>query len=202
MCELCANACRGATTRRGALGLSFSALTAAFAISSGNQHQKTPPETQNVIAPDAALDRLMKGNDRYVQGVSCRHDFANEREALAGGQNPFAAVLSCVDSRIAPECFDTARGDLFVGHDACGAVDATIKSVKDSSTLPGHLPSLVAAIKTAVDAVQGQGGDVLGNAIRRNVTLKCRSAQSRAAFLARLRNRAPPPTSPLSRVLK
>jgi len=69
MCELCANACRGATTRRGALGLSFSALTAAFAISSGNQHQKTPPETQNVIAPDAALDRLMKGNDRYVQGV-------------------------------------------------------------------------------------------------------------------------------------
>jgi len=114
MCELCANACRGATTRRGALGLSFSALTAAFAISSGNQHQKTPPETQNVIAPDAALDRLMKGNDRYVQGVSCRHDFAHEREALAGGQNPFAAVLSCVDSRIAPECFDTARGDLFV----------------------------------------------------------------------------------------
>ena len=80
----------------------------------GNQHQKTPPETQNVIAPDAALDRLMKGNDRYVQGVSCRHDFAHEREALAGGQNPFAAVLSCVDSRIAPECFDTARGDLFV----------------------------------------------------------------------------------------
>src|SRR5262252_6566849 len=114
MRELCANACRGATTRRGALGLSFSALTAAFAISSGNQHQKTPPETQNVIAPDAALDRLMKGNDRYVQGVSCRHDFAHEREALAGGQNPFAAVLSCADSRIAPECFDTARGDLFV----------------------------------------------------------------------------------------
>jgi carbonic anhydrase len=102
-----------------------------------------------------------------------RHDFAHEREALSTGQNPFAAVLSCADSRIAPElCFDTARGDLFVcriagnfasdemvasleyavqvlntplimvlGHEACGAVDATIKSVKDGSTLPGHLPS-------------------------------------------------------------
>jgi carbonic anhydrase len=91
-------------------------LAAAFAISSAEatNTKKTPPKPQNVIAPDAALDRLMKGNDRYVQGVSRRHDFAHEREALAGGQNSFAAVLSCADSRIAPEyCFDTARGDLF-----------------------------------------------------------------------------------------
>lgn len=35
--------------------------------------------------------------------------------ALAGGQNPFAGILSCADSRIAPEhAFDSARGDLFV----------------------------------------------------------------------------------------
>jgi carbonic anhydrase len=148
--------------------------------------------------PDAALDRLMKGNSRYVAGVSLRHDFTHEREALSTGQNPFAAVLSCAVSRIAPEyCFNTARGDLFVcriagnfasdemiasleyavqvlntplimvlGHEACGAVDATIKSIKDGSTLPGHLPSLVAAIKPAVDAVQGQGGDVTLNVER------------------------------------
>jgi carbonic anhydrase len=162
-----------------------------------------PPKPQNVISPDAALERLKKGNGRYVQGTTRRHDFAHEREVLSGGQNPFAAILSCADSRIAPElCFDTARGDLFVcrvagnfasdemvasleyavqvlktplimvlGHEACGAVDATITSVKDGTTLPGHLPSLVAALKPAVDAVQGQRGDVLGNAIRRNVTL-------------------------------
>jgi carbonic anhydrase len=65
--------------------------------------------------PDAALARLMKGNVRYVKGYSRNHDFAHEREALSAGQNPFAAVLGCADSRIAPEyCFDTARGDLFV----------------------------------------------------------------------------------------
>jgi carbonic anhydrase len=182
------------------LGLGWRSLLRGGA---GGQHKKDPPKPQNVVAPDAALDRLMKGNGHYVQGVSRRHDFLHEREALSTGQNPFAAVLSCADSRIAPEyCFDTARGDLFVcrvagnfasdemvasleyavqvlntplimvlGHEACDAVDATIKSVKDGSTLPGHLPSLVAAIKPAVDAVQGQGGDVLGNAIRRNVTL-------------------------------
>jgi carbonic anhydrase len=174
MCELCLNAWRGATTRRGALGLSFSALAAAFAVSPAEaaKTKKTPPKPQNVIGPDAALDRLIKGNDRYVQGVSRRHDFVHEREALVGGQNPFAAVLSCADSRIAPEyCFDTARGDLFVcriagnfaseemvasleyavqvlnaplimvlGHEGCGAVDSTIKSLKDGSTYPAICP--------------------------------------------------------------
>ena len=177
---------------------------------------KAVPKPQNVLSPDAALNRLMKGNSRYVKGNSHRHDFAHEREALSGGQNPFAAVLSCADSRIAPEyCFDTARGDLFVcrvagnfasdeivasleyavvvlntplilvlGHEACGAVDATIKSLKDGSTLPGHLPSLVAAIKPAVEGVQDQDGDVLTKAIRRNVTLNVEKLKTTAPILS------------------
>ena len=162
---------------------------------------KSPPKPQNVLSPDAALQRLIKGNERYIEGVSRRHDFEHEWEALAGGQNPFAAVLGCADSRIAPEyAFDTARGDLFVcrvagnfandesiasleyavamlntplimvlGHDSCGAIDATINSLKDNTQPPGHIPSLVAAIAPAVKAVSSQGGDVLKNAIRQNV---------------------------------
>jgi carbonic anhydrase len=162
---------------------------------------KAPPKPENVLSPDAALARLREGNARYVQGVSRRHDFKHEREPLARGQNPFAAILSCADSRIAPEyCFDSGRGDLFVcrvagnfanaesiasfeyavnvlsvplilvlGHDACGAVDATIKSLKDNTTLPGHLPSLVDALAPAVKDVLGEPGDTLANAIRRNV---------------------------------
>jgi carbonic anhydrase len=134
---------------------------------------------------------------------------------LSTGQNPYAAILSCADSRIAPEyCFDSARGDLFVcriagnfasdemvasleyavqvlntplimvlGHEACGAVDATIKSVKDGTTLPGHLPSLVAAIKPAVDAVKNDSGDMLTNAIRRNVTLNVDKLKGAAPIL-------------------
>jgi carbonic anhydrase len=74
----------------------------------------TPPKPQNSISPDAALQRLMEGNERYVSGTSKTHDFKAEREALVMGQNPFVSVLSCSDSRIAPEyAFDTARGDLF-----------------------------------------------------------------------------------------
>src|SRR5262245_54822349 len=63
---------------------------------------KTPPKPENVVSPDAALDRLVKGNQRYVAGLSKRHDFKNEREPLVSGQNPYAGVLSCADSRIAP----------------------------------------------------------------------------------------------------
>src|SRR5215472_8488120 len=66
---------------------------------------------------------------------------------------------------------------------ACGAVDATIKSVRDGSTLPGHLPSLVAALKPAVDAVQGQSGDLLTNAIKRNVTLNVDQLKNAAPIL-------------------
>ena len=162
---------------------------------------KPPPKPDNVISPDASLKRLMDGNTRYVDGVARRHDFKHEREALAGGQNPYAGILSCADSRIAPEyAFDSARGDLFVcrvagnfanedsvasfeygvavlavplilvlGHDSCGAIDATIKSLKDDKPLPGHLPSLVAALAPAVKAVAQQAGDTLDNAIRQNV---------------------------------
>jgi carbonic anhydrase len=186
-------------SRRGLLLGAAAALL--FGSAAGAREKKPPPKPQNVLSPDASLERLLKGNGRYVEGVSLRHDFKHEREALASGQNPFAAVLSCADSRIAPEyAFDSGRGDLFVcrvagnfaneesiasleyavamlgvplilvlGHDACGAVDATIKSLKDNTTLPGHMPSLVAGIAPSVKAVSQQGGDTLGLAIRQNV---------------------------------
>jgi len=60
---------------------------------------------------------------------------------------------------------------MVLGHKACGAVDASIKSIKDGTTLPGHLPSLVSAIAPAVKAVADQSGNMLDNAIRQNVIL-------------------------------
>src|SRR2546421_11073532 len=87
----------------------------AAAAKEANKQKKPPPKPQNVLSPDAALERLRQGNARYVGGLSQRHDFKHEREGLAKGQNPYAAILSCADSRIAPEyAFDSARGDLFV----------------------------------------------------------------------------------------
>ena len=206
MCRICdANAAVEVrqTSRRSFLQFAAGGIAAGIAIapSAFAKDTKPPPKPQNQISPDAALDRLMKGNARYVEGASRRHDFKSEREALVGGQNPFASILSCADSRIAPEyAFDSGRGDLFVcrvagnfanddtvasleygvavlnsplilvlGHDSCGAVDATIKSLKDNTTLPGHLPSLVNALAPAVKATRDQPGDLLANATRKNV---------------------------------
>jgi len=58
--------------------------------------------------------------------------FIAEREALGLGQNPFAGVLSCADSRVGPEfAFDTRRGDIFVRRVAGNfANDDTIASFK------------------------------------------------------------------------
>ena len=218
MCERCLDAAagRGLVARRSVLKLAaitaagFALVPPAFAAKA-----KAPPKPENVLSPDAALQRLMRGNGRYVEGVSKRHDFKHEREPLTTGQNPFAGVLSCANSRIAPEyCFDVARGDVFVcrvagnfanedivasfeyavavlntplimvlGHDACGAVDATIKSVKDGTTLPGHLQALVTAIKPAVEAVKDQSGDMLANAIRRNVALNVEKLKAAGPIL-------------------
>jgi carbonic anhydrase len=58
---------------------------------------------------------------------------------------------------------------LVLGHESCGAVDAAIKSLKDNTTLSGHLPSLVTAIAPAVKTASQQSGDTPGNAIRQNV---------------------------------
>src|SRR5215831_10699705 len=119
MCYLCDDTLRGhamSLTRRGLLKLGGSAaLGFAAAGSSFAAPPKAPPKAENVLSPDAALDRLMKGNQRYVEGVSKRHDFKHEREALTKGQNPYAGVLSCAASCIAPEyAFDAGRGDVFV----------------------------------------------------------------------------------------
>src|ERR1700687_841780 len=205
VCEICRNeslANQAQPSRRSLLRF-LGAATAGLALAgTANAKQaKAPPKPQNVVSPDASLELLMKGNKRYIEGDSRRHDFKREREALVGGQNPYAGILSCADSRIAPEyAFDSGRGDLFVcrvagnfansdtiasmeyavamlgtplimvlGHDACGAVDATIKSLKDNSTLPGHLPSLVTSLTPAVNAASGSPGDPLDNAIRQNV---------------------------------
>jgi len=216
MCELCRDSINHAPlARRHVLKFAAAAAGLALAPRAEAAPPKAPPKPQNVLSPDAALKRLMEGNVRYVEGVSRRHDFKHEREALSGGQNPFAAVLSCADSRIAPEfCFDVARGDVFVcrvagnfasddivasfeyavsvlntplvmvlGHDACGAVDATITSIKDGTMLPGHLPALVAALRPAVEAVQGKPGDMLANAIRQNVALNVDKLKAAAPIL-------------------
>jgi carbonic anhydrase len=189
MCQTCGSPSADHSSqlpRRNFLGLLGAGIAAAaFAPLLRAAPAGPPPKPGNAINADEALERLIEGNRRYVKGTMKQHDFATEREALAGGQNPYAGILGCADSRIGPEfAFDSSRGDLFVvrvagnfvsdeglasleyttavlgtpllvvlGHDACGAVEAAIKVVRDGEKLPGHLPGLVGHLKPAVKSV-------------------------------------------------
>jgi carbonic anhydrase len=72
---------------------------------------------------------------------------------------------------------------MVLGHESCGAVAATIKSIKDGATLPGHLPALVAALTPAVKAAQDAPGDLLVNATSRNVVLNVEKLKTAAPIL-------------------
>jgi len=65
---------------------------------------------------DEALARLMDGNRRFRRGEARTSAFRRETLAdLAKAQRPYATILGCSDSRVAPEwIFDTGLGELFV----------------------------------------------------------------------------------------
>lgn len=70
-----------------------------------------------MISAREALERLREGNRRFVSGVQGRDTLASQmrRKELAAGQEPFAIILGCSDSRVPAEIvFDQGLGDLFV----------------------------------------------------------------------------------------
>ncbi len=111
-----------------------------------------------------ALERLKAGNRRFVDGErSSANDLGPERRReLAGGQAPFAVVLTCADSRVAPEhVFDQGLGDLFVlrvaGNIATtaviGSIELAVQTGADLILVMGH--SNCAAVRLTMEAVNG-----------------------------------------------
>ena len=70
-----------------------------------------------MISAREALERLREGNRRFVSDVRSRDTRTTQarRDEVAAGQEPFAIILGCSDSRVPPEIvFDQGLGDLFV----------------------------------------------------------------------------------------
>jgi carbonic anhydrase len=84
---------------------------------------------QSKLIPDAALQELVKGNERFVanRGTAHEHDLAILKQNTVEKQEPFAAVLSCADSRVPVELvFDQSIGHIFVTRIAGNVVTSEI----------------------------------------------------------------------------
>jgi len=119
MCEFCGDSQHAVQgSRRDFLRMGAFAALAPSMI--GAALAADPPKpgaapAQNAISPAEALKRLTEGNARYAANDPNERDFSSGRAARAQAQYPVAAILSCADSRVAPELvFDQAPGDLFV----------------------------------------------------------------------------------------
>jgi carbonic anhydrase len=147
----------------------------------------------------------MAGNRRWVRSRLTRpNQSVARRRALRHEQNPFATVVSCIDSRVPPELvFDRGIGDLAVvrtgaqvldagvvigsveftpdhlatplilvmGHQRCGAVKAAIETIQSGGTAPGHIQSVVDALRPAYAVAIRQRGNLLDNMVRAQTKL-------------------------------
>lgn len=119
-------------------------------------------QSQATITPDLALKILKAGNKRFTSGHSLVRNYRAQVKQTGAGQYPFATVLSCIDSRTAPEIlFDQGIGDIFAPRIAANFVnDDILGSMEFASKVAGSRLIVVlghtecGAIKGACDKVQ------------------------------------------------
>ena len=114
------------------------------------------------LSPKDALDLLVQGNKRFIENKQQDKNLSEMREALKNNQQPYAAILGCSDSRVAPELiFDQTLGDIFsvrlAGNVACRkAIGSLEYSCKYLGTkiivVMGH--SNCGAVKAACDDIK------------------------------------------------
>lgn len=190
-------------SRRNLLKFGAAALgTGVVAAKVGSQFfTPEPAAAQSDINPDLALQKLMTGNQRFVNK---KRENPNQTVArlteVARGQKPFAAVLGCADSRFPTEIiFDQGLGDLFVCRVAgnvatpeeIGSLEfgtlvlgakviivighkrcGAVDATIKGAQVPGQIGSLLAAIQPAVESSKNLPGDRLENATKANVLLQ------------------------------
>jgi carbonic anhydrase len=157
-----------------------------------------PVFAQSTFTPEAALGRLMAGNKRFVAGqmTAYEHDLAILKQNTVEKQEPFAAVLSCADSRVPVELiFDESIGHIFVTRIAGNVITpeivasleygaaalgtkallvmghagcGAVKATLQGKEVPGQISALFPHIQPAVD----QAGDNLEAATKAHARIQ------------------------------
>ncbi|MEV0237226.1 carbonic anhydrase [Nonomuraea sp. NPDC050786] len=97
------------------------------------------------ITPDQAWAMLREGNKRWVSGDATHpHQDSDRRTEVAQKQEPYAVVVSCIDSRVAPELvFDTGIGDLLTVRSAAQTVDSLVEGAIEYGPVELATPLIV-----------------------------------------------------------
>ncbi|MEH1850490.1 MAG: carbonic anhydrase [Nostoc sp.] len=181
----------------GAFGMMLTASDLLWRVEQAKAAE-IPSTSSESLSPDAALQKLIEGNQRFVD----HHPQYPDQSALrlhevAQAQHPFATILSCADSRVPAEIvFDQGIGDIFdvriagniATHEAIGSIEyavvllgspllmvmghercGAVTAAVQNESLLGDISSFVKAIKPAVEKVKSQPGDAVENAVVANV---------------------------------
>jgi carbonic anhydrase len=167
------------------------------------------------ITSNDALAMLMAGNERFVNHKEQHPDQTQaRRKELEGAQHPFAVILGCADSRVAPELlFDQGLGDLFVirvagnivDDDVLGSIEyavehlgtrlvlvlghekcGAVSAAVEGGAAAGHLKSLVTAIQPSVAATKNESGDKIHNCVIANARRVARQIRESEPVLREL----------------
>jgi carbonic anhydrase len=159
-----------------------------------------PARAQTALTPEAAMSALFAGNQRFAAGQPrmYREDAAELRAKTAEKQEPFAAVLSCADSRVPTEdIFDVSIGHIFVcriaGNIATREIIASLEygvaelgcrallvlghagcgavsAALKNANAPGQIPTLYPSIQAAI----AHAGSDLAGAVKANAQYQAR----------------------------
>ena len=167
---------------------------------------------QTPLTPDTALKELMDGNRRFSTDrlTSFEHDLAILKQHMIDKQEPFAAVLSCADSRVPVELiFDQTIGHIFVtrvaGNFAASEIIASleygaaalgtkvivvlghsgcgaVKATMQAKQVPGQISALFSYIQPAVE----QAGSNLEAASKANAKIQAALLRQASTVIAGL----------------
>ena len=171
-----------------------------------------------IPAADRVIRELKAGNEHHVtKHYQHPHQTVARQRELTTSQAPHAAILSCADSRVAPEIvFDQGLGDLFdvrvagniAGESEIASIEYAAEHLKvpllvvmghqrcgavtaalDAGEAHGNVLMLLEAIRPAVEKARGLPGDLVDNSVRLNVENVVNQLRASKPILAELINR-------------
>src|SRR5271165_1232222 len=197
-------------SRRQLLRTGLTATAAAFLTGGLDLAFPSQAQAQSKLTPDAALAALMDGNKRFTSGTMTAYeqDLAILKQHTEQKQEPFAALLSCADSRVPVELvFDQTIGHIFVTRVAgniitpeiIGSLEygaavlgtkvilvmghsncGAVKATIQGKEVPGQISSLFPHIQPGID----QGGNDLAAATKANAMVQAKLLRESSTVIA------------------